>query len=186
MPIAPLPPNEAARLTLLHAYAILDTPYENTFDRLVTRAANLFSTPMAALTLVDRERVWSKATYGLSGRELPRGIAFCGYTILADDVLVAEDASSDPRFADNPLVLGSAHVRFYAGAPLISPTGGRLGSLCVMDLVPRSATTEQKMALARLAREAMVRLQVRLALSDATGLLVLRDAPTKALPEPAA
>lgn len=186
MPIAPLPPDESARLTLLHAYAILDTPHENTFDQLVARAAHLFSTPMAALTLVDRGRVWAKAKYSLPSRELPRNIAFCAHTILTDAVLVAEDAASDPRFADNPLVLGSAQIRFYAGAPLISPGGGRLGSLCVMDRVPRSPTAEQKAGLVRLAREAMVRLQVRLALADATGLLVLRGVPTELLPTPAA
>ena len=177
MPIAPLPPDETARLALLHAYAILDTPYENTFDEIVARAASLFGTPMAALTLVDRGRLWLKAKHGVSLREMPRDITFCAYTILADAVLVAEDLTRDPRFADNPFVLGSAHIRFYAGAPLISPGGGRLGSLCVMDRVPRSATTEQAAALARLAREAMVRLQVRLALMDVTELLVLRGVP---------
>ena len=186
MPIAPPPPDETARLALLHAYAILDTPHENAFGEIVARAAGLFGAPMSALTLVDRERVWSKATHGLAGRELPRDIAFCGHTILADDVLVAEDAANDPRFADNPLVLGPAHIRFYAGAPLISPTGGRLGSLCVMDRVSHSVTMEQTAALARLAREAMMRLQVRLALADVTELLVLRSVPSKLLSTPAA
>lgn len=185
MPSAPKPPDESARLTLLHGYAILDTPHENTFEQLVARAADLFGAPMAALTLVDRGRVWAKATYGLPLRELPRDIAFCSHTILADDVLVSEDAASDPRFADNPLVLGSAHVRFYAGAPLISPGKGRLGALCVMDRVPRPVTAAQTAALVRLAREAMIRLQVRLALLDATEVLVLREAPVRLLPAPA-
>lgn len=186
MPNASLPPDEAARLTLLHSYAVLDTPCENTFDQLAMRAASLFGTPMAALTLVDRGRMWMKAKHGVPVRELPRDAAFCAHTILSDKVLVAEDTASDPRFADNPFVRGSPHVRFYAGAPLISPGRGRLGALCVMDLVPRRVTAEQKAGLVRLAREAMVRLQVRQALLDATGLLVLREAPDKRLPAPAA
>lgn len=173
MPAAPLPPNEAARLTLLQSYAILDTPGENTFGQIVIQAASLFGVPLAALTLVDRDRVWYKAQHGFHMRELPRSVAFCAHAILGDSVLVAEDLSADARFADSPLVAGGPAIRFYAGAPIISPRGGRLGALCVMDQVPRPVAAEQVKQLARLARAAMVRLEVRLALADTTRLLVL-------------
>lgn len=172
MPDAPLPPAEAARLTLLHAYSILDTPFESNFDRLVVRAAAVFGAPMAALSLVDRDRFWFKAKHGIAQRELPRSVAFCAYAILSDEVMAVDDTASDPRFSDNAFVHGEPSIRFYAGAPLISPHGGRLGTLCVLDWVPRPATAEQKSGLARLAREAMARLEVRRMLEDATGLLL--------------
>ena len=186
MPVMPLPPNEAARLTLLHSYAILDTPYESTFDYLPARAAELFGTPKAALSLVDRDRVWLKAKHGMFDRQLPRSIAFCAYTILGKDVLVVEDLASDVRFKDNPFISSDIGIKFYAGAPLISPRLGCIGTLCVLDHVPRSATAEQRGELARLAREAVVRMEIRLALADVTELLVLRDRPAKLLAEPAA
>jgi len=171
MPDAPLPPAEAARLILLHAYSILDTPYDSTFDRLVVCAATVFGAPMAALSLVDRDRFWFKAKHGIIERELPRIVAFCAYAILSDEVLAVEDAAADPRFAGNAFVHSAAHIRFYAGAPLISPHGGRLGTLCVLDRVVRPATAEQKNGLAQLAREAMARLEVRRTIEEAAGLL---------------
>jgi GAF domain-containing protein len=172
MPCAPLPPDEAARLALLESYAILDTPPESAFDSIVARAAALFATPMAALSLVDRDRFWFKARLGIAVRDLPRSAAFCAYAILGDDVLTVEDAAADARFDDNPFVYGEAGIRFYAGAPLISPGKGRLGSLCVLDRAPRPATPAQATALAQLAREAMARLEVRRVLEDATGLFL--------------
>ncbi|HJL50815.1 MAG TPA: PAS domain S-box protein [Polyangiaceae bacterium LLY-WYZ-15_(1-7)] len=150
---AEIPPDEDARLAALFETGLLDTPPEERFDDLARLAQLICETPMALVSLVDRERQWFKARCGLEPTETPREHAFCAHAILGDDILEVEDARQDPRFADNPLVTGPPHIRFYAGAPLRLPSGEALGTLCVLDERPRRLTGDQRMALARLARQ---------------------------------
>jgi len=134
---APLAADENARLHALHALNLLDTPPAERFDRVVRFAAEQLEAPIALVTLVDRERQWFKSRVGLDVAETARDISFCGHAILKSELFVINDAYRDPRFADNPLVTGEPHVRFYAGAPLSTPDGHRIGTLCVIDTLPR-------------------------------------------------
>jgi PAS domain S-box-containing protein len=149
----PRPPNEAQRLQALRQFECLDTPPEQEFDDLATLAARICDAPISLISLVDRDRQWFKASVGMSDRETPRDISFCGHTILGPGLLTVADAAADDRFADNPLVVGEPHVRFYAGEPLISSDGHALGALCVMDRVPRELTAAQREALRVLGRQ---------------------------------
>jgi GAF domain-containing protein len=133
-----LPDNEAERLAALYALLILDTPPEQRFDKIVAFAANEFDVPIALISLIDRERQWFKANVGLPACETARDISFCGHAILQPEVMVVPDALLDERFADNPLVTGETGIRFYAGAPLILPSGAALGTLCLIDRRPRT------------------------------------------------
>lgn len=129
---------EEARLASLHSYKILDTPNEERFDRIVRPAARLFGSPIALISLVDRDRQWFKASVGLDVKETPRNISFCTHAIEQREVFVVADAAGDSRFADSPLVTGEPRIGFYAGAPLIAPDGHALGTLCVIDREPWS------------------------------------------------
>lgn len=140
---APLPPDESVRLSTLYALSILDTPPEARFDRITRLAMRLFDVPIALITLVDAERQWFKSCQGLDVSETPRGISFCGHAILEDRALVVSDALLDERFADNPLVTGEPHIRFYAGFPITAPNGSRLGTFCIIDRRPRHLNQEQ-------------------------------------------
>lgn len=135
---APIPADEDERLSALRALLLLDTPPEERFDRLARFVAEQLDVPIALLTLVDGQRQWFKARVGLDATETPRDISFCGHSIMKNDLFIVEDASRDPRFSDNPLVTGEPHIRFYAGAPLSAPGGHRIGTLCVIDTVPRT------------------------------------------------
>ncbi len=155
---APMPADEDERLAALRELLLLDTPPEERFDRLTRSAAEQLDTPIALLTLVDGQRQWFKSRMGLEATETPREISFCGHAILKNELFVVEDASRDPRFADNPLVTGDPHIRFYAGAPLSAPGGHRIGTLCVIDTVPRTLGTVERSildALRRLANETL-------------------------------
>ena len=152
---------ETARLTALRELDILDTAPEPGFDRLVRLAARLFNVPTSLVSLVDADRQWFKARCGLGTAQTPRSFSFCAHTILGDDVMVVPDATLDPRFADNPLVTGDLHIRFYAGAPLITPDGHKLGSLCVIDRVPRQATAAECESLRELAAIAVDEMLLR-------------------------
>lgn len=121
----------------LRALLILDTPPEERFDRIVAFAADEFGVSSARVSLVDSDRQWFKASYDEAPRETPRDVSFCGHAILKNTPMVVPDATLDPRFADNPLVTGPPHIRFYAGAPLTLPTGQNVGTLCVFDEHPQ-------------------------------------------------
>lgn len=162
MSAAPKPPNEAQRLAALRRYGILDTPPEQAFDDLTLLAAQICQVPTAMVSLVDDDRQWFKSRIGLTASETARDIAFCAHTILdADTVLEVRDAQADIRFHDNPLVTGRPGVRFYAGAPLVSPDGHAIGALCVMDRQPRTLTPDQLAALRALSRHVIGQLELR-------------------------
>ncbi|WP_051258687.1 MULTISPECIES: GAF domain-containing protein [Chitinibacter] len=135
--------NEALRIETLRQFLILDTPPEERFDNLTRAAASFFRVQIAVVSLVDVNRQWFKSICGLDAKETPRDISFCGHAILQDDVLVIENALLDARFADNPLVTGAPHIRFYAGAPLIAPNGSHIGTLCLIDPQPKSLSAAE-------------------------------------------
>lgn len=142
MPAAARHVNETERLRQLYELDILDTPPDGQLDEITRIAANLFQTPIALISLVDDDRQWFKSRIGLSVSELPRDGSFCTDAILTNGILVVPDALEDQRFADSPLVIGPPHIRFYAGAPLKTPSGEALGTLCVIDQRPRSDIDE--------------------------------------------
>jgi diguanylate cyclase (GGDEF)-like protein len=136
--------SESTRLRALYGYSILDTPPEPNLDRITTLAAIVLNQPVCTLSLADAERHWFKSRYGVSATEMPRRMSFCDETIRGDNVFVVPDALADPRFAAAPIVAGSPHVRFYAGAPLVSPDGSRIGSLCVLDTEPHADFSDKQ------------------------------------------
>ncbi len=154
---------EAARLAALDRYNIVDTAPEPAFDALTRLAAHICETPMAALSLVEGDRQWFKSKLGLPFDETPRSISFCAHTIQQSALLVVTDTLNDERFAANPLVTDGPHIRAYAGAPLLTQDGLRLGALAVMDHVPRAIDSEQRAVLRILADEAVTQLDLRCA-----------------------
>jgi signal transduction histidine kinase len=166
MKIAPLPHDEGARLVSLAAHDLLDTLPEQDFDDLTALASRLCETPIALVSLVDRERQWFKSRVGLEAPETPRDVAYCSHTILGDDLMVVPDAFQDERFHDNPLATGEPHVRFYAGTPLRAESGHKLGTLCVIDHVPRELTAGQLDSLRRLGRQVEAQLRLRIRMHD--------------------
>ncbi|HLB48751.1 MAG TPA: GAF domain-containing protein, partial [Anaerolineales bacterium] len=162
MPKPPLPANEQERLAALARYSILDTPPEPAFDDVTRLVGRICQTPIALVVLIDSDRQWFKSRVGFKPTELPRDSAFCSHTILQNDVLVVPDALADSRFADNRLVVAAPHVRFYAGATLLTADGLALGTLCVYDLAPRELTPHQVDALRVLSRQVMAQLELRL------------------------
>ena len=174
------PLTEVGRIAALRSYDVLDTACERSFNDLLGLAASIAGTPTALISFVDTDRQWFKSRIGLDVRETPRDLAFCAHAILTPmHPLIVPDATQDPRFAANPLVTGPRALRFYAGFPLVNPEGFALGTLCLLDYVPRSLPPATVAALAVLAQAVMTTLELRramfrmrdLALSDAlTGL----------------
>lgn len=163
----PVPVDEHARLAKLRAYDILDTPPERAFERITQIAASVLETPIALVSLIDSSRQWFKSRVGLDVAETPRDLAFCAHAIMEPGVMVVEDARLDARFASNPLVVGDPNIRFYAGAPLRTPDGFNLGTLCTIDRVPRQATPAQTRLLEDLAGLVIDELELRLAATHA-------------------
>ncbi|MGB6300725.1 MAG: tetratricopeptide repeat protein [Rivularia sp. (in: cyanobacteria)] len=157
----PIPNNELARLAALKQYQILDTAPEKVFDDFTFLAAQICRTPIALISFVDGDRQWFKSKVGVDVDCTPRDVAFCAYTIMQQQPLVVPNALNDSRFADNPLVAQAPDIRFYAGAPLITPEGYGIGTLCVVDTVPRDLSLEQQEGLRALSNQVIAQLEMR-------------------------
>ncbi|WP_419898174.1 GGDEF domain-containing protein [Roseomonas sp. USHLN139] len=166
MPAAAIPATEAARLSELRSYEVLDQACDISFDNIASLAAQLTGCPAAVVNLIDADRQVSMAAHGLPVGELPRGLSFCSHAILTpDQMMVVPDARADERFADNPLVSGPPNVTFYAGVPLVNPQGAALGALCVVDTAPRDISESQRAVLRQLAQTVMTTLELRRAMN---------------------
>ncbi len=153
--------DDVQRLRALRDYRVLDTVPEDAFDNITRLASQIFHTPIALVSLVDEGRQWFKSRVGLDATETPREVAFCDHAIRQEEPLLVRDALNDPRFATNPLVTGVLGVRFYCGVPVRSPEGHGLGTLCLLDRVPREMTTMQVQALKGLAHQVELELEIR-------------------------
>ncbi len=149
----PVPHNEKDRLKALHNYYILDSLSEVAFDRITEIASIICNVPISLITLIDEDRQWIKSAIGIDSTETARDQSFCAYTIMGSEIFEIDDTTTDDRFKNNPMVTGDAHIRFYAGYPLIDEQGYALGSLCVVDRKPNILKAEQKRALKLLARQ---------------------------------
>lgn len=162
MLLAPIPANESDRLEALRQYNILDTLPEQAYDDLTHLAAQICATPIASITLIDKDRQWFKSSIGMTDPQTPRDVSFCGHAVMNPrELLVVDDARIDARFADNPFVTGNPHIAFYAGAPLVTPDGHALGTICVIDQEARKLTDDQRQALEALSRQIMAQLELR-------------------------
>ena len=172
---------EAARLDALRQYCVLDTPREERFDRITRLAARLCQTPVAAISLIDADRQWFKSRFGLGVDQSAREHAFCRHTILAQGPLIVPDAAADPRFAANPYVVGEPGFRFYAGVALRVESGHALGTLCILDYVPRQFSAADVRALVDLARSVVAELELDRAVRRLQAELLERDRVEAAL-----
>ena len=166
----PIPRDEKQRLAALARYDILDTPPESNFDSVTALASHVCDTPIALMVLIDRDRQWFKAAVGMRLKETPREYAFCAYTIMQRQLFIISDARRDKRFATNPLVASGPRYCFYAGAPLVTPDNRALGTLCIIDTVPRTLTVAQKKDLMALSRLVMTQLELRRRLNEEKGI----------------
>lgn len=157
---------EATRLAALEDCEILDTPPEKAFDEITRLAAYICGTPIALISLVDAQRQWFKSKVGLEADETTRDIAFCDYTIRQAGLLIVSDALTDRRFATNPLVTSEPYIRFYAGVPLLTPEGHALGTLCVIDYLPKELTAGQMEALTTLGNQVSTQILLRRNLAE--------------------
>jgi signal transduction histidine kinase/ActR/RegA family two-component response regulator len=174
MKIAAIPPDEAERIKALKEFQILDTLPEMAFDDLTKLASYICRTPIALISLLDESRQWFKSKVGLDTPETHRDIAFCSHAILQDDVLIIPDSFKDERFHNNPLATQAPDVRFYAGAPLVTSSGQKIGTLCVIDDHPRNIDLKQIEALQALARQVVNQLELRLAKKCADELAITK------------
>lgn len=167
--------NEKARVQALRRYKILDTDPENAFDDLTVLASHICQTPVALISLIDSDRQWFKSKHGINVSETPREVSFCAVAIQQPDLFVVPDASKDPRFSSNPFVVSDPKIRFYAGAPFTSSDGHPLGTLCVVDVVPRALTPNQEAALLSLSRQVQAQFELRRNLIELRSALDERD-----------
>lgn len=158
---AEIPENEEHRLADLVSYDILDSAPEAAFDDITRIASWISGKPIALVSLIDKDRQWFKSRHGLNAEETPRKVSFCGHAIHGSAIFIVPDAQNDARFLDNPLVTGAPHVRFYAGVPLDSPSGHKLGTLCVIDSEKGSLSSDQIEMLERLARQVVSQMELR-------------------------
>jgi len=160
---APIPPDEPRRMQTLREYGILDTAPEAVYDDIAHVCAGVCDTPIALIALIDGTRNWFKARVGVEEEltESPRDISFCGHAILGNEIFEVTDAMADERFADNPLVASQPLIRYYAGAPLITPDGFKLGTICAIDVRPRRLSEAQRDTLIALSRLVMRQLDRR-------------------------
>jgi diguanylate cyclase (GGDEF)-like protein len=167
---------EDGRLAALYSYNVLDTPPEESFDRITRLARMVLQTPIVLVSLIDRDRQWFKSRQGLAAAETPRNISFCTHAIQRDVPMVVQDAREDPRFRDNPLVTGEPLIRFYLGVPLRTPDGHNIGTLCAIDRQPRQPSADQIAVLQDLARLVVDELELRqMAVTDSlTGAMTRR------------
>ena len=163
----PLPADEDERIEELRRYHILDTGAETAYDDLVHLASHICGTPIALVSLVDAQRQYFKARVGLEATETPRDVAFCAHAILKPELMIVPDAAADARFAENPLVRADPKIRFYAGSPLVTPQGHSMGTLCVIDRIPRTLDETQREALKVLGRQVVTLLELRRAKEEA-------------------
>ena len=162
-----IPDDDGKRLENLYSYQLLDTPFEETFDNITELTRSIFNTPIALISLVDKERVWFKSNVGMEDkREASRGTSLCALAILNDEVTVFEDALKEPCLLKNPLVVGSFGLKFYAGAPLVSERGYNIGSICIVDKKPRAFDQEERTNLKRIAHIVMDKMEARKALLE--------------------
>lgn len=166
---------EQARLEALRKYKILDTDPEKAFDDLTILASHICETPIALITLIDSDRQWFKSHIGVDISETPRAIAFCDKAIQQSDLFIVPDATLDPRFSSNPFVVSGPKIRFYAGAPFKSSDGHPLGTLCVVDVVPRQLSPSQQSALLALSRQVQAQFELRKNLVELRAALEERD-----------
>src|SRR5688572_17666651 len=167
--------DETRRLAALHKYRILDTEPERSFDDLTLLASHICGTPIALISLIDTDRQWFKSRVGVTLTETSRSVAICAHAIQQHDIFIVPDTLKSETFKNNPYVSAEPQIRFYAGAPLITPEGHALGTLCVMDQIPRTLTPEQLEALDALRRQAQAQLELRLNLKELEGALEARD-----------
>jgi GAF domain-containing protein len=158
---AQLPEDKEARLAALREFKVLDSEPEEAFDAATRLAALVCQAPVALITFVDADRQWFKSRVGFDASETPRDVSFCAHAILQPGPLVVRDTQTDARFKDNPYVLSRPYIRFYAGAPLTTEEGSRLGTLCVLDTVPRVLFADQVAALELLGTQVMALLNMR-------------------------
>ena len=165
-PSTPVPENEKARLRALIDYGILDTQCEKSFDELALLASDLFQSPISRITLIDEARMWVKSAVGVSLDGCARELSFCAHAIMGKEAFVVHDATKDERFSQNPFVHGDPAVIFYAGAPLVTPGGHSIGTICVTDSQPRTFTEKQKRSLEALASQVVTQLELRRKIRD--------------------
>ena len=171
----PLPRDESERLADLRTYDVLDSPSDTELDQITLLASQICRTPIALISLIDSDRQWFKSKVGLTLSESSRDIAFCAHAIMQHDLFIVPDALKDRRFAHNPLVTSAPNIRFYAGAPLVSPDHHALGTLCVIDRVPRQLKPDQKKALRALSQLVMTYLDLHRRIEEQRQALFERE-----------